>query len=159
MSNELVLGEFRRSIDDKHRLSIPAELLDPLLGQSSNAVLAKERFGCLSFWDAGRWQTHFDAGVALVKQKLIAGKLDNRLVELQRLARLLSSRHTSVSLSQRGRLVIPAGFREFLGVEPGSDLMVIGAGVCVEIWQPAAWQSQLALEMPQFPQLFDQLAN
>ncbi len=57
--------------------------------------------------------------------------------QVQMLGRLLSSRHRTVELAGRGRLLVPEGFREFLKVEAGGDVMVVGAGVCVEIWNPA----------------------
>ena len=61
----------------------------------------------------------------------------------QRLGRLLSTRHRSVELGARGRLLIPEGFREFLGVEPGGEVLIVGAGVCIEIWNPAKWLGHL----------------
>ena len=62
-------------------------------------------------------------------------------------------RHRGVQLAGRGRLVIPEGFREFLGVEPGGEVMVIGAALCVELWGPAAWLRYLAERMPAFHRL------
>ena len=88
-----------------------------------------------------------------------AGKLQERIGEVQLFGRLLSTRHRSVQLAGRGRLVIPEGFREFLGVEPTNVVQVIGAAVCVEIWQPAAWLNYLERRMPRFRRLFDQLSR
>jgi MraZ protein len=52
---------------------------------------------------------------------------------------------------------LPEGFREFLGVDPGADVMVVGAAVCVELWQPAAWTAFVTAEMPGFRQRIDEL--
>jgi MraZ protein len=49
---ELLIGEFARTLDERFRLAIPPELLDPLLASGSRLVLAKERAGCLSLWPA-----------------------------------------------------------------------------------------------------------
>ena len=136
-SQEFILGEFPRTLDERHRLSIPAELAEPLLNDGVECILAKERPGCLSLWNATAWQTKLDQGVGLVKGKMRAGKLEGRLEEVQRLSRLLSTRHKTVQLAGRGRLSIPDGFREFLQVEQGGEVIVVGAGVCVEIWSPA----------------------
>lgn len=92
-----------------------------------------------------------------MKSKLRAGLLNQRVGQLQELGRLLSTRHKNVTLAGRGRLVIPEGFREFLGVEPGSELIIVGAAVCVELWMPAAWQAFVAAEMPAFRQRFDEM--
>lgn len=156
-SPELLIGEYPRSLDDRYRLSLPPELLDPLLASGPRLVLAKERSGCLSLWSAALWKPRLDAAVDVVRSKLQAGLLAQRVGELQDLGRLLSTRHRVVSLAGRGRLVLPEGFREFLAVEPGGDLLVVGAAVCVELWQPAAWTAFIGGEMPGFRRRIDDL--
>jgi MraZ protein len=156
---ELILGEFTRTLDQRYRLSLPTELLEPLMHGATDAILAKERSGALSLWNAAVWQEKLDAGVALVHGKMRAGKLEGRWDEVQSLGRLLSTRHRGVPLAGRGRLVIPEGFREFLAVQPGGEILLIGAGVCVEIWQPQAWLQYVAVQMPEFRQLFDRLTE
>ena len=155
----MLIGEFRRTMDERYRLSIPTELAEPLLEGSEEAVLAKERPGCLSLWNIGRWQDKLNSGVSLVQQKMAAGRFDGRVEEVQRLGRLLSTRHTQVPLAGRGRLVVPEGFREFLGVSPGSDLYVVGAAVCLELWRPEAWFRYIEEQMPEFRRLFDSLSS
>ncbi len=63
-----------------------------------------------------------------------------------------------VTLAGRSRLVIPEGFREFLGVDAGSEVLLIGAAVCVEIWQPTAWVRYLEQQMPEFHRLSQELS-
>jgi MraZ protein len=156
---EFLLGEFQRTLDDRFRLSIPNELGDAMVAQSADCILAKERPGCLSLWSASVWQARLDEGVELVKQKMRAGKLQERTAEVQLFGRLLSTRHRPVQLAGRGRLVIPEGFREFLGVESGGEVQIIGAAVCVEIWNPTAWLKYLEARMPRFRRLFDRLSR
>ena len=158
-SQEFILGEFSRTLDERHRLSIPSELADPLLSGAGRCILAKERPGCLSLWNEAAWQAVLDEGVELVKTKMRAGKLAGKLDEVQLLSRLLSTRHKRVQLAGRGRLSIPDGFREFLQVEQGGEVVVIGAGVCVEIWNTRAWLAHLELHISQFRQLFDKLSS
>jgi len=155
-SGEFILGEFHRTLDDRWRLSIPGQLAESL---SAECILAKERPGSISLWNAATWQSKLDEGVELVRQKMQSGRLEGRLGEVQLLGRLLSTRHRSVQLAARGRLLIPAGFREFLGVEPGGELLIVGAAVCVEIWNPPAWLEYLRRRMPKFRRLFDQLSS
>jgi MraZ protein len=154
-----LLGEFRRTLDDRYRLSIPSELADPLTAESSDCLLAKERPGCLSLWSAPVWESKWNAGVDLVRQKLSAGRLEGRYAAVQRLGRLLSTRHKAVQLTGRGRLLVPEGFREFLAVESGGEVMVVGAAVCVELWEPQKWREYLAGQMPRFGRLFDRLSQ
>ena len=155
----LILGESTRSLDQRYRLSIPPEQAETLSADGGECILAKERPGCLSLWNLAQWKSRLDAGIQLVESKIEAGRLEGRVAEVQRLGRLLSTRHRAVQLAGRGRLVVPEGFREFLGVEPGGEAMVVGAAVCVEIWHPVKWSGYVGDEMPAFRQLLDQLSS
>jgi MraZ protein len=154
---DLLIGEFLRTLDERFRLAVPPELLEPLLAGGPRLVLAKERAGCLSLWSAATWKPRLDAAVDVIRSKMQAGLLAQRVGQLQDIGRLLSTRQKTISLAGRGRLVLPEGFREFLGVEPGGNLMVVGAAVCVELWQPAAWTAFVTAEMPAFRQRIDDL--
>lgn len=154
---DLLIGEYVRTLDERYRVTLPQELVDPLLAGGGRLVLAKERFGCLSLWSAAIWKPRIDAAVAVVRSKMQAGLLAQRVGDVQELGRLLSTRHETVSLAARGRLVVPEGFREFLAVEPSADLVVVGAAVCVELWQPAAWAAFVTGEMPGFRRRMDEL--
>jgi MraZ protein len=154
-----LLGEFSRTLDERYRVSLPPELLGPLSTSGTKMVLAKERAGCLSLWPAAIWKPRIDSAIDVVRTKLQAGLLNQRVGHVQDLGRLLSTRHKAVALAERGRLVIPEGFREFLAVEPGADLLVVGAAVCVELWQPAAWTAFITAEMPDFRRRIDELTN
>ncbi len=156
---EFLTGEFKRVLDDRYRLSIPTELGEMLTADSPRCMLTKERVGCLGLWNAEVWEAKLKAEVDLVKGKLAAGKLQDQVSQLQLLGRLLSTRQTTVNLAGRGRLSLPEGFREFLGVEPGGDVMVVGAGVSIEIWSPSAWLEYVENRMPKFRELLSQLSG
>jgi MraZ protein len=155
----LILGEAARTLDERYRLSLPVELAEAIATESSKCILAKERLGCLSLWNEAVWKGRLDTGIRLVESKIEAGRLEGRTEEVQRLGRLLSTRHTNVQLAGRGRLMVPEGFREFLGAEAGGVVMVVGAAVCVEIWNPEKWQEYVGDELPAFRQLLDQLTS
>jgi len=158
-ASDFILGEFPRTLDERFRIAIPTELSEPLTADGRECILAKERPGCLSLWNSATWKTRLEAGIDLVKGKMRAGKLEGRLDQVQLLGRLLSTRHKIVELGDRGRLLIPDGFREFLSAEPGSEVLLVGAGVCVELWTLPSWRTHLATTMAEFPKLFDDLAR
>lgn len=158
-TSEFLQGEFTRTLDERFRLSIPQELADRLTARGSECMLVKEQAGCLSLWPAAAWQQRMKTAVELVQAKMRAGKLDGRLAEVQSLGRLLSTRHKEAQMAGRGRLLIPEGFREFLQVPAGGEVMIVGAAVCLEIWNPAAWRAYLENQLPAFQNLFDQLAS
>ena len=73
------------------------------------------------------WQTRLDDGMALIKQKIQAGRMEQKWSDVQRLGRLLSTRSRTVKLANRSRLLIPEGYREFLEVATNEEVMVVGA--------------------------------
>ena len=156
---ELILGEYRRTLDQRFRLAIPGQLVEQLAATESQCVLAKERPGCLSLWNAEVWTRELNQGIELVRQKIAAGKLQGRTGQVQMLGRLLSTRHREIQIGDRDRLLLPEGFREFLGVEPAAEVMVIGAAICIEIWKPERWIHYLSGRMPKFRRLFEQLSG
>jgi MraZ protein len=156
---QLFLGESTRSLDDRYRLSLPADWAEVLAGGDSECLLAKERPGCLSLWNAVAWKAWLDQGVELLHSKIRGGRLERRTPTVQLFGRLLSTRHHRVPIAGRGRIAIPESFRSFLGVEPGGEVFVVGAAVCVEVWRPEAWNEHINQHMPEFRQLFDELTE
>lgn len=153
-----ITGETRRTIDDRFRITLPAEMAELVSDSEGNCILAKERAGCLSLWNVADWKKRIDDGVAILKMRMQAGKMESRWSEVQRLGRLLSTRSKTVTLANRSRLLIPEGFREFLDVPVNQDVMIVGAAICVEIWNPAAWLETLRQDMPEFGPLFTDLS-
>lgn len=154
-----ITGEVKRTLDDRFRLSLPVEMAEAVSDQSGDTILAKERDGCLSLWRAADWQKRLDDGVGLIRQKISAGRMEQRWSDVQRLGRLLSTRYRTVKLANRSRLLIPEGYREFLNVPPNQDVILVGAVICLEIWNPQAWLALLRQEMPEFGPLFRDLTT
>lgn len=158
-SADLLLGEFARSLDERFRLSLPAGWAEVLAPDGAECLVAKEQPGCLSLWNRQEWQAWLDEGVELLQTKIRGGRLRGRVPEVQMFGRLLSTRHRTAPIAGRGRLAVPETFRGFLGVEPGGELLLVGAAVCVEIWQPEAWRRHIGEHMPRFRDLFNQLTE
>lgn len=156
----MIQGEYTRTIDDRWRVTLPPDFADALLGPDGRVcVLGKERYGCLSLWNKKVWEQRIKAGVDLVAHKVQSNWMTNRVDELQTFGRLLSTKYREVNIGANGRLVIPEGFREFLAVETGSDIIVVGAAVCVELWHPRAWRSYLKKALKEFGNLFETLTR
>ena len=155
----LILGEFNRRIDQRFRFSIPGELLEAIGHDPKEMVLAKERPGCISLWDPATWESKLEARMDLIEKKIQLGDFDRQIPHLQMLGRLLSTRDRTVQLTGRGRVVIPEGFREFLDVKPGEEIMIVGAAVCIEIWNPKHWIRYIESRMPKFRRVFDKLSS
>lgn len=154
-----ITGEVKRTLDERYRLTLPAEFARSISDDEGQTIIAKERYGCLSLWRATDWQQRVDDGVALIRQKIAAGRMEQKWTDVQRLGRLLSTRHATARLANRSRLLVPEGFREFLDVPTGGEVMIVGAVICVEVWNPSAWLEQLRNDMPEFGALFRELAD
>lgn len=157
--SSLITGEHRRVYDDRYRIALPPECMTSIAADGEEAVLAKEREGCLSLWNVSRWQKTVEGPVGLLEHKLSLQLLDRESSKVQRFVRLLSTRSKRVKLGQRSRLLVPEGFREFLNVEPNSEVIVVGAGVCLEIWNPIVWTAYLREDLSQFHSLFQELTT
>lgn len=159
MAATFITGEEWRTLDERFRLSLPPEMAKAVTDDQGATIVAKERYGCLSLWKAADWQQRIDAGVSLIRQKIDVGRMEQRWDEVQRLGRLLSTRFQTVQLANRARLLIPESFRSFLDVPASQDVVVVGAVICVEVWNPKAWQETLRQEMPGFGPLFKELSG
>ncbi|QDS98091.1 division/cell wall cluster transcriptional repressor MraZ [Adhaeretor mobilis] len=160
----LFVGEWSRSLDERYRVSLPTEWAEAIAGGADSdspaeCTLAKERPGCVSIWRRDAWQHWLAEGLELVQGKIKSGRLARQGNEVQMLGRLLSTRHKTIPVTGRGRIAIPDSFREFLGVEPGGSLLVVGAATCIELWRPEAWGNHIGEHMPGFRELFEQLAS
>jgi MraZ protein len=158
-AGELIVGEYSRKLDERYRLTLPSEFESVFKPESGKCVIAKERPGCLSLWDEETWKSKLDERVNLVQAKLRLGDLEQKMPELQRLGRILSTRHKELQLAGRSRVLLPEGFREFLAVDSGNDVMVIGAAVCIEIWHPQKWLNYVEGEISEFRSLLDILSH
>jgi len=156
---QLILGEFSRRIDERYRLSLPGEFLELFRPPEGDCILAKERPGCLSLWEKTSWQSKLNDRVELIRQRIKLGDLEQKMPQLQIFGRLLSTRHRPVQLAGKGRLLLPEGFREFLGVEPGKEVMIVGAAVCLEIWHPTKWINYVEQRIPSFRKLLNTLSH
>lgn len=158
-TDTFITGEVKRTLDERHRLTLPQDFAQAITDEGGDTIVAKERYGCLSLWRAEDWQRRIDDGVSLIREKISRGRMEQRWSEVQRLGRLLSTRYRTVQLANRSRLTVPEGFREFLDVKGGQDVMVVGAVICVEVWNPDAWLEQLRNDMPDFGPLFKELSE
>jgi MraZ protein len=156
----LIVGEFIRSVDDRFRVSLPPEFAEVIAPHGDSVcVLAKERYGSLSLWSRIAWQERIEPGLAVVRQKVTGRWLPTQVSEVQQFHRLLSTRSREVTLAGRSRLVVPEEFRDFLRVKPGENCVIVGAGICVEIWHPETWQEYLKQEIATFGTLFEKLST
>ena len=92
-----ISGEYRRTLDDRFRLTLPPDFAEGISDEDGNVIVAKERNGCLSLWRQDEWKKRLDSGIELLRQKIDSGRMEGRWGDVQRLGRLLSTRHQPVT--------------------------------------------------------------
>jgi MraZ protein len=126
----MFLGQYRHTLDDKGRLTVPARFREEL---SDGAYLTQG----------------FDRNLRLLTEpafKAIYEKLSqmNTTDPIAReLRRLIFATASQIDLDSVGRVLIPQFLREVAGLE--NDAVIVGVGGAIEIWSPEAWDGQVTL--------------
>lgn len=125
----MFLGQYRHSIDEKGRLTIPARYRELL---ADGAYVAQGFDRNLMVWPSAA----FEVISQRVNQKSITDP-DSRL-----LRRLIYSSSEQVSVDRVGRILVPQFLRERMQLD--GEVVVVGVGDYFEIWSPNTWDGQLA---------------
>ena len=123
----MFLGEFKHTIDDKGRLTIPSKFRGTL---SSGLVLTRGFDRNLMVWSAEGWQEF----AGRIREKSLT---DPKMREFRR--RVFSGA-TDLRPDKQGRVLIPPYLRQFAGIE--GTVVVNGMFDYVEIWDETAWRTQ-----------------
>lgn len=127
----MFLGEYKHSIDNKCRLTIPAKFRDELDGR---CVIAKGLDGCLSVYPLDEW--------ALVCEKIDAKPSSDPKV--RRFKRLFYASASEEVLDKQGRLSIPQTLMEHAAID--KDVVIVGESATFELWSAERWSDQQAAE-------------
>jgi MraZ protein len=149
----MFLGEFDHSVDSKGRIAIPARFRSKI---AHGAVLTRGVDPCLYVYPMETWE-----------QK--AATLDTTISDpnqLRYVERHFFGGAFELELDAQGRIVLPARFRAFAGLNGANggtgrngegrangegrtngvsvEALIIGARERFEIWSPARWEAYLA---------------
>lgn len=123
---DMFMGEYNHTIDAKGRLIVPAKFRETL---GERFVVTKGLDGCLFVYDNGEWE--------LFEAKLKSLPISNK--EARKFARFFLAGAADMEVDKQGRILIPTVLREFAGLE--KDVVMVGVGSRVEIWNKALWES------------------
>lgn len=123
----MFLGEYRHSIDEKGRVTVPARYRQLLEG--------------------GAYITHgFDRNLMVLQSDTFEA-FTERLnlmsitdAQVRKLRRLLLARAENVQPDGSGRILLPVFLRE--AVELEGEVVLIGGGNFFELWSPENWAQQ-----------------
>ncbi len=126
----MFLGQYRHSIDEKGRLTVPARFRELL---TDGAFITQGFDGNLIVLTSEA----FKAMTAKVNRSSITDPTARDL------RRLLFSNADRVSPDKNGRILIPQFLRDHYQLD--GDAMLIGAGDFFEIWSPEDWQQRMEM--------------
>jgi MraZ protein len=140
----MLTGNFRRSLDEKLRLSIPKPLRMSLgFPELTNLYIAPGTDKSLVIYTL---ETLEKLGTALEKLSP-AGK------QTRAFARLFYSQIQNAEVDRQGRMRVPSELAALAGIK--SDVVVVGAGDRIELWDTTHWDSFLQKNQP----IYDELAE
>lgn len=119
-------GTFDYSLDSKSRLTVPARFRAAL---SDGLVLAKRVAGCVAVWTPDDYDAYMRSALE---------RFHPMSPEAEQLERFFSANSHDTDLDAAGRVGIPSFLLEHAGL--GKEVVVTGAGRCLEIWDRQAWQ-------------------
>jgi MraZ protein len=126
----MLLGEYEHTLDDKNRLTLPAKFRQDFAG---GIVVTRGMDGCLFAYTRPDWSS-------LVERRL--STLDPLSKEGRRMQRFFFSGAAETELDKQGRVGIPTALLDHAKL--GRDVVVAGVHDHLEIWDRAAWRTELA---------------
>ena len=124
--DNMFIGEYHHTIDDKGRIIIPAKFRDEL---GSNFVVTRGIESCLFVYPNKNWDQ-----ICEKLNSLPFTRKDARIFN-----RFFMSGATNVELDKQGRINIAAPLISHANLE--KDCVIIGTGDRLEIWSSKDWDS------------------
>jgi MraZ protein len=121
-------GTFHHTLDAKNRLTVPSRFRPVLAGV---IFLVKGAEPCLSVYPAATYDAMAEAALA---------QMNPMSAQKREFARLFYANAMSMELDGAGRIMLPLLFMEHAGID-AREVVVAGAGDCLEIWDRARWES------------------
>lgn len=121
-------GEFRHSLDERGRVAIPIRFRPRLAG---GATLSRWLDVCLGLFPEDEWTA--------LSQRIAALPFTNP--EARLLQRFMYSGAAPAEIDRQGRVLVPSFLRDFAGIGPGGEVVVVGSHNHVELWAPEVWQT------------------
>jgi MraZ protein len=125
----MLLGEYEHTIDDKNRLTLPARFRQAF---ADGVVVTRGIDQCLGVYTREDWEQYVSAQL---------GGLNSFNREARQMRRYIFSAAVETELDRQGRVTLPGALIKYARLE--RDVVVAGVQDHVEIWDRAAWRTQL----------------
>lgn len=138
----MFLGTYEPKLDDKGRIILPAKFRDQLAG---GLVITRGQERCLYVFP----NKTFESVLAKLQQAPMTSK------EARAYTRVFLSGANDQIPDKQGRVTIPSLLRSYADLR--KDLVIIGTGERVEIWDQEAWNAYLGANEDEFADREDEL--
>lgn len=138
------MGEYQHQLDEKGRLIIPARFREEL-GSPFVATRGLDR--CLFAFPAAEW--------AKVEEKLRALPLTQ--ADARAFVRLMMAGAAPVEVDRAGRALLPTHLRQYASLQ--RDVVVLGVGNRVEIWDRGVWDEYSARAQSAFEAIAEKIVG
>lgn len=123
-----MVGRYQHSLDAKGRIAVPAKLRAEL-GETFIAAAVMDH--CVCLYAAEEWE------------KLQEGLSAMPMTKARKLQRYLSANAAEMQADAQGRILLPRHLIDYASLD--KDVLVVGAGRRAEIWNPAAYEENMAV--------------
>ncbi|PIR97513.1 MAG: cell division/cell wall cluster transcriptional repressor MraZ [Candidatus Doudnabacteria bacterium CG10_big_fil_rev_8_21_14_0_10_41_10] len=120
----MLIGEFRHTIDNKKRVSVPAKMRKDL---GDHFVITRGLDSCLFVYSQNEWEK-----LVAKLSELPMGKASTRSF-----VRLMLSGASEVELDQLGRVLIPEYLKKYAGLK--KKAVIVGVHTRMEVWNEEKW--------------------
>jgi MraZ protein len=138
----MFLGTYSPRLDDKGRLVLPAKFRD---GLATGLVFTKGQERSIVVWPAAEFAEY-------AERLNVASRSD---AAVRAYLRVLFSGATDEIPDRQGRVMVPAALREYAGLN--REVVVVGNGSTLEIWNAPAWEQYLAGQEDNFSDLSEEV--
>lgn len=138
----MFLGTQSPRLDDKGRMVLPAKYRD---GLAAGLVFTKGQERSIVVWPAADFAEY-------AERLSVASRSDSAV---RAYLRVLFSGATDEIPDRQGRVMIPLALREYAGLD--REVIVVGNGTTLEIWNAAAWEQYLAGQEDNFSDLSEEV--
>ncbi len=138
----MFLGTHSPRLDDKGRLVLPAKFRE---GLAAGLVFTKGQERSIVVWPAAEFAEY-------AERLSVASRSDSAV---RAYLRVLFSGATDEIPDRQGRVMVPAALREYAGLD--REVIVVGNGTTLEIWNSSAWEQYLAGQEDNFSDLSEEV--
>ena len=140
----MLIGEFKHTIDDKNRVSLPSKFRKEV---GKKVIVTHGLDNCLFLYTLKEWET-----IAKQLGSLGMGQADTRGFN-----RYILASAAEVLVDSVGRILIPENLRQAIGIK--NKIVFAGLYNRIEIWEEDAWDKYKAQVVKNADQMAEKLGQ